>query len=195
MIDVIRKNKMQSLMLNIIIIFVVFVTIIINLDDYKQILEENNVITNKESLDNVVKENKKFVTLDLTNAKLTRFSIKNNSSNKVEVNTYKVSYGNDTLIIFLRENTAITDKVKGKLISPSNEELEIKDKLKEELPDENIIDTCFSNVDYLIEELIIKLKLIVSIIFIILLFILSLFDIFYFIKPRKTRRYRNYIKF
>lgn len=194
MLEIIKRKKLESLILNIIVIIVVISTIILNSDNYKQIFMEENLIASEETLNSAIKEDKKFVTLDLTNAELTHFSIKNNKTNELEVNTYKVSYNDKTLIVFLKENTAITNKIDGELITPVNEELEIQKSLKQELKDENIIDICFSNVDYMAEEKIIKFKFIFSIGIIILLVIFSILDIYYFIKPKKTKKYKRYIK-
>lgn len=194
MVEIIKRKKMESLILNVIVIIVVIVTIILNSDNYKQIFMEENLITNENTLNSVIKLDKRFVTLDLTDAQLTRFSIKDNSKDKILVNTYKVSYENKTLIIFLKENTAITNKVRGEFITPVNENLEILNELKKELKNENIIDICFSNVDYMMEEKIIKFKFIFSIIVISLLITFSILDIFYLIKPKKTRKYKKYTK-
>lgn len=194
MIEIIKRKKIECLILNIIIIVVIISTIILNSDNYKQIFMEENLITSEETLNSAIKEDKRFVTLDLTDAQLTRFSIKNNTTNEILVNTYKVSYNNKTLIVFLSENTALTDKIKGEFITTVNEKLEIQNKLKQELKNENVIDICFSNVDYMIEEKIIKFKFMFSICIITLLVVFSIFDIYYFIKPKKTRKYKKYIK-
>ncbi len=192
--EIIKRKKMESLILNIIIIVVVTSTIILNSDNYKQIFMEENLITSKETLNSAIKEDKRFVTVDLAKAKLTRFSIKNNSTNKILSNTYIVSYDDKVLIAFLKENTAITNKIKGEIIKPTNEELEIQNQLKQELKNENIVDICFSNVNYKTQEKIIKFKFIFSICIISLLTLFSIFDIFYYIKPEKTRKYKKYIK-
>lgn len=194
MIEIIKRKKTESLMLNIIVIIVVLATIILNSDNYKQIFIEENLITSEETLNSAIKEDKRFIALDLTDAQLTRFSIKNNTSNEILANTYKVSYNDKTLIVFLSENTALTDKIKGEFITTANEKLEIQNALKQELKNENVMDICFSNVDYMIEEKIIKFKFIFSISIITLLVIFSIFDIYYFIKPKKTRKYKKYIK-
>lgn len=194
MIEIIKRKKMESLILNVIIIVVVISTIILNSDNYKQIFMEENLITSKETLNSAIKEEKRFATIDLANAQLTRFSVKDNLENKILSNTYKVSYDDKVLVVFLKENTAITDKIKGELIKPTNEELEIQNQLKQELKNENIVDICFSNVNYKIQEKIIKFKFIFSVSVIALLTLFSIFDIFYFIKPKKTRKYKKYIK-
>lgn len=194
MIDIIKRKKMECLILNILIIVVTMSTIVLNSDNYKQIFTEENLITNEKNLDKILSEDKRFVTVDLNDAKLTRLSIKNNSSNKIEVNTYKITFDSKTLIIFLSGNTAITNKVKGELIKPVNEQLEIYDQLKKEYKDENIINVCFSNVDYKLEEKIIKLKFIISVSIIILCILFSFSDIFYFMNPKKTRKYKKYTK-
>lgn len=194
MIEIIKRKKIESLILNIIIIVVVISTIILKSDSYKQIFTEENLIIDKETLNNTIKEDKRFVTLDLTNAELTRFSIKDDLSNKVLVNTYKISYDNQAIIVFLKENTAITNKIKGELITPINEELEIYNQLKQEQKNINFFDICFSNVYYRTEETIIKFKLLFSISIIILSVVFSILDIFYYINPKKTRKYKKYIK-
>lgn len=190
MIEIIKNKKMESLILNVLIIIILSITIIINSDDYKQIFLMDKVITNEEMMNDAIDNDKRFVTLDLTNAKLMRLSIENEKS---KINTYKVTYDNYDVIIFLSENTALTNKVKGKLIKPVNEELEIKETLKNE-SERKIIDICFSNVDYIIDEIYIKSKLMVSIILITLLFVFSILDIIYFISPKRTRKYKKHIK-
>lgn len=192
--EIIKIKKIESLILNIIIIVVVISTIILNSDYYKQIFTEENLITSKETLNNVIKEDKRFATVDLAKAKLTRFSVKNNSKNKIFYNTYTVSYDDKVLIVFLKENTAVTNKIKGELIKPTNEELEIHNQLKQELKSDNILDICFSNVNYKTQEKIIRFKFLFSISIIIILFLFSILDIFYCINPENTRKYKKYIK-
>lgn len=194
MIEIIKRKKIESLILNIIIIVVVISTIILNSDNYKQIFMEENLITSEETLNSAIENDKRFVTLDLTDAELTRFSIKDNKTDEILVNTYQISYSNQTLIIFLKENTAVTNKIKGELVSPVNEKLEIKEELTKELKDANVIDICFSNVDYIIQERIIKFKFILSISIIILSVLFSILDIFYYINPKKTKKYKRYLK-
>lgn len=194
MIEIIKRKKIESLILNIIIIFILVCSIVLNLDDYKQIFIEENLITNDETLNNAIHNNKRFVTLDSTDAQLTRFSIKNNETNEIEINTYKIKYEDQTLIIFLKENTAITDEIKGEIITPKYIKSEIQKQLKQEFRNENIIDMCFSNVDYMAEEKIIRTKFIGSIALIVFLIGLSIIDAYYFINPKKTRKYKKYIK-
>ncbi len=194
MLNNIRKKRAENIILDIIILAVTLFITIVNIEDYDQVFSSNNVISNKKTFNKMIKQNKKYVTVDLTDASLTRFSLKNDQNNKIEVNTYKLIYDNNILLIFLKENTAVTDKVNGELINLEGEKLEIKNQLEMEEADKNIYSIAFSNENYVIKENTIKLKFIIGISVITLTLIRLIINLFYYINPKKTRTYKKKLK-
>jgi hypothetical protein len=194
MLEVIKRSKMENMILKFIIIIILSITIILNSDTYKEMFQNENLISSKEELDTILKENKRFVTLDLTNAELTRFSLQNDETKQNEINTYKIEYDNEILLIFLSENTAITNKVRGELNTYTIEENEIKEKVLEENEDKTVMTLCFSNVNYKMQENIVKYKFLFSVGLLCILVISIFIDIYLFLNPSKTRKYKKYKK-
>ncbi len=194
MIEFIKSKKIEGVILDFIVIVFIFIMIVLNSGDYKQVFSSNRVIFDKKSAEKMINNKKRFVTLDLENAKLTRFSLKNNDTGSLEINTYEVIYDNKILIVFLKENTVVTDKVNGELIYFRNEKNEIKNKIKEESNDKEIYEVAFSNEDYKTQEKLIKLKFIISIFIILFMFLRLLINLLYYYNPKNTRKYIKYRK-
>lgn len=194
MIEFIKSKKIEGVILDFIVIVFIFIMIVLNSGDYKQVFSSNRVIFDKNSAEKMINNKKRFVTLDLENAKLTRFSLKNNDTGSLEINTYEVIYDNKILIVFLKENTVVTNKVNGELIYFRNEKNEIKNKIKEESNDKEIYEVAFSNEDYKTQEKLIKLKFITSIFIILFMFLRLLINLLYYYNPKNTRKYIKYRK-
>lgn len=191
--NLVKKSKAENIILKLILIIICVVTLIINSTDYKRIFLDNSPVTNYEELKPFIDDNEKFITLDLSNAKETRFSFQNNDKENA-AKIYDINYGQNNLLVVVKPNTALTNKVKGELLTDNENIKVIKQKLKEDDNSKNYDIKYFSNMDYTEEEKLIKTKFYVTTILIILLFFGIIIDFVKFINPSKTRLYKKYMK-
>lgn len=189
----VKKSKAENIILKLILIIICVVTLIINSTDYKRIFLDNSPVTNYEELKPFIDDNEKFITLDLSNAKETRFSFQNNNKEDA-AKIYDINYGQNNLLVVVKPNTALTNKVKGELLTDNENIKVIKQKLKEDNNSKNYDIKYFSNMDYTEEEKLIKTKFYVTTILIILLFLGIIVDFIKFMNPSKTRLYKKYMK-
>ena len=191
--NLVKKSKAENIILKLILIIICVVTLIINSTDYKRIFLDNSPVTNYEELKPFIDDNEKFITLDLSNAKETRFSFQNNNKEDA-AKIYDINYGQNNLLVVVKTNTALTNKVKGELLTDNENIKVIKQKLKEDDNSKNYDIKYFSNMDYTEEEKLIKTKFYVTTILIILLFLGIIVDFIKFMNPSKTRLYKKYMK-
>lgn len=191
--NLVKKSKAENIILKLILIIICVVTLIINSTDYKRIFLDNSPVTNYEELKPFIDDNEKFITLDLSNAKETRFSFQNNNKEDA-AKIYDINYGQNNLLVVVKPNTALTNKVKGELLTDNENIKVIKQKLKEDDNSKNYDIKYFSNMDYTEEEKLIKTKFYVTTILIILLFLEIIVDFIKFMNPSKTRLYKKYMK-
>ena len=106
-IKVIKKKK-ESLMLSIVMIILCIISLIFFSSDYLKVLNNEYVnINNSKSLDDAIKNKERYVSADLRKAKLEVYSLEN--KNKKKLNLYTLDFDNKKVMIFLRDNTIITD--------------------------------------------------------------------------------------
>ena len=191
--NLVKKSKAENIILKLILIIICVVTLIINSTDYKRIFLDNSPVTNYEELKPFIDDNEKFITLDLSNAKETRFSFQNNNKEDA-AKIYDINYGQNNLLVVVKPNIALTNKVKGELLTDNENIKVIKQKLKEDDNSKNYDIKYFSNMDYTEEEKLIKTKFYVTTILIILLFLGIIVDFIKFMNPSKTRLYKKYMK-
>lgn len=191
--NLVKKSKAENIILKLILIIICVVILIINSTDYKRIFLDNSPVTNYEELKPFIDDNEKFITLDLSNAKETRFSFQNNNKEDA-AKIYDINYGQNNLLVVVKPNTALTNKVKGELLTDNENIKVIKQKLKEDDNSKNYDIKYFSNMDYTEEEKLIKTKFYVTTILIILLFLGIIVDFIKFMNPSKTRLYKKYMK-
>lgn len=187
--ELIKKRKMDNIVLDIVIFMVVIMTIIISYNDFKELFIDDNVINDISSYNTY--KNNKYISIDLSDAKITRLSIENIATKEKEINIYKLTYDNDTLLVFLNNNTILTNKVNGKLITPSGTEEEAKKLLNKELTT-NVLDKVFSNVNYQKEKDMVKLRIEMCLVIMIFCIFSFIFNMIGYLNPEKTRTYRKY---
>lgn len=187
--EIIKKNKLDSIALDIVIFIVMIMTIIISYNDFKELFIDDNVISDITSYNNF--KNNKYLSIDLSKAKVTRLSIENTSTKEKKINIYKLTFDNDTLLVFLNNDTELTNKVNGKLVNPSGTETEAKELLNKELTT-NVLDKIFSNVNYQKEKNMIKLRVEMCFIITIISIFSFIFNIIGYLNPEKTRTYKKY---
>lgn len=188
----VKEEKLENLILKIFLIIMCIVTVIMNSEEYKEVFLERDAIDSYSKMDSAIKNNEKYIVLNARKADETRFSLENKKSS-TEAKIYEINYNEKSLIVMLKNNTALTNRIKGELLKNDSNIESIKEKLTEENNLE-YFDYYFSDLDYLDEETLVKKKFYISISIITLLFLSMLHDVYKFFNPRKTFLYRSYVK-
>lgn len=187
-IKVIKKKK-ESLMLSIVMIILCIISLIFFSSDYLKVLNNEYVnINNSKSLENAIKNKKRYVSADLRKAKLEVYSLENKSEKKL--NLYTLDFDNKKVMVFLRDNTIITDKVYLNIESFDGN----KKSIKELLNNSDYYDTILSNENFTLNRNIDLTKMYVIYILIILSIVTIILDIYYINNPKKTNTYKKYMK-
>lgn len=187
-IKVIKKKK-ESLMLSIVMIILCIISLIFFSSDYLKVLNNEYVnINNSKSLDDAIKNQERYVSADLRKAKLEVYSLEN--KNKKKLNLYTLDFDNKKVMIFLRDNTIITDKVYLNIESFDGN----KKSIKELLNNSDYYDAILSNENFILNRDIDLTKMYVIYILIILSIVTIILDIYYINNPKKTNTYKKYMK-
>ena len=187
-IKVIRKKK-ESLILSIVMIILCIISLIFFSSDYLKVLNNEYVnINNSKSLDDTIKNKERYVSADLRKAKLEVYSLEN--KNKKKLNLYTLDFDNKKVMIFLRDNTIITDKVYLNIESFDGN----KKSIKELLNNSDYYDAILSNENFILNRDIDLTKMYVIYILIILSIVTIILDIYYINNPKKTNTYKKYMK-
>lgn len=187
-IKVIKKKK-ESLMLSIVMIILCIISLIFFSSDYLKVLNNEYVnVNNSKSLDDAIKNKERYVSVDLRKAKLEVYSLEN--KNKKKLNLYTLDFDNKKVMIFLRDNTIITDKVYLNIESFDGN----KKSIKELLNNSDYYDAILSNENFILNRDIDLTKMYVIYILIILSIVTIILDIYYINNPKKTNTYKKYMK-
>lgn len=187
-IKVIKKKK-ESLMLSIVMIILCIISLIFFSSDYLKVLNNEYVnVNNSKSLDDAIKNKERYVSADLRKSKLEVYSLEN--KNKKKLNLYTLDFDNKKVMIFLRNNTIITDKVYLNIESFDGN----KKSIKELLNNSDYYDAILSNENFILNRDIDLTKMYVIYILIILSIVTIILDIYYINNPKKTNTYKKYMK-
>lgn len=187
-IKVIKKKK-ESLMLSIVMIILCIISLIFFSSDYLKVLNNEYVnINNSKSLEDAIKNKERYVSADLREAKLEVYSLEN--KNEKKFNLYTLDFDNKKVMIFLRDNTIITDKVYLNIESFDGN----KKSIKELLNNSDYYDVVLSNENFILNRDIDLTKMYVIYILIILSIVTIILDIYYINNPKKTNTYKKYMK-
>ena len=187
-IKVIKKKK-ESLMLSIVMIILCIISLIFFSSDYLKVLNNEYVnINNSKLLEDAIKNKERYVSADLRDAKLETYSLEN--KNKKKLNLYTLDFDNKKVMIFLRDNTIITDKVYLNIESFDGN----KKSIKELLNNSDYYDAILSNENFILNRNIDLTKMYVIYILIILSIVTIILDIYYINNPKKTNTYKKYMK-
>lgn len=187
-IKVIKKKK-ESLILSIVMIILCIISLIFFSSDYLKVLNNEYVnINNSKSLDDTIKNKERYVSADLRKAKLEVYSLEN--KNEKKLNLYTLDFDNKKVMIFLRDNTIITDKVYLNIESFDGN----KKSIKELLNNSDYYDAILSNENFILNRDIDLTKMYVIYILIILSIVTIILDIYYINNPKKTNTYKKYMK-
>lgn len=190
--ELVKEEKLENLILKLFLIVMCLVTIIVNSEEYKEVFLERESINTYAKMNRAIKNKEKYIVINARKADETRFSLEN-KKNSVEAKIYEINYGEKSIIVMLKNNTALTNRIKGELLKNDSNINSIKDVLTEENKTE-YFDYYFSDLDYLDESLIVKKKFYISVSIIALLFLSMLHDAYKYFNPRKTFLYRSYVK-
>ena len=187
-IKVIKKKK-ESLILSVVMIILCIISLIFFSSDYLKVLNNEYVnINNSKSLEDAIKNKERYVRADLRKAKLEVYSLEN--KNKKKLNLYTLDFDNKKVMIFLRDNTIITDKVYLNIESFDGN----KKSIKELLNNSDYYDVVLSNENFTLNREIDLTKMYVIYILIILSIVTIILDIYYIKNPKKTNTYKKYMK-
>ena len=187
-IRVIKKKK-ESLILSVVMIILCIISLIFFSSDYLKVLNNEYVnINNSKSIDDAIKNKERYVRADLRKAKLEVYSLEN--KNKKKLNLYTLDFDNKKVMIFLRDNTIITDKVYLNIESFDGN----KKSIKELLNNSDYYDAILSNENFILNRDIDLTKMYVIYILIILSIVTIILDIYYINNPKKTNTYKKYMK-
>lgn len=190
-ISLVKKEQVENVILKIVLIIICLMTLLLNIDEYREIFLENTSVSDNKSMEKALIKDSKYITIDVSKVNATRFSLENKGSEKAKV--YELDYGEKKLLLVLHKNTAITGKIKGELLGYDSNIKTIKDKLITE-NNSNYYDRYFSNMDYKVENNLIKKKFYTTTIIITFLIITMIMNIIKFINPKKTRLYKKIYK-
>lgn len=161
-IKVIKKKK-ESLILSVVMIILCIISLIFFSSDYLKVLNNEYVnINNSKSLEDAIKNKERYVSADLREAKLEVYSLEN--KNEKKLNLYTLDFDNKKVMIFLRDNTIITDKVYLNIESFDGN----KKSIKELLNNSDYYDVVLSNENFTLNRDIDLTKMYVIYILIIL---------------------------
>ena len=187
-IKVIKKKK-ESLILSVVMIILCIISLIFFSSDYLKVLNNEYVnINNSKSLEDAIKNKERYVSVDLRKAKLEVYSLEN--KNKKKLNLYTLDFDNKKVMIFLRDNTIITDKVYLNIESFDGN----KKSIKELLNSSDYYNVILSNENFTLNRNIDLTKMYVIYILIILSIVTIILDIYYINNPKKTNTYKKYMK-
>lgn len=191
-ISLVKKEQVEDVILKLVLIVVALMTLILNISDYREIFTGTLLINNNTSLQNALNEDAKYVTIDITKAKETRFSLEENNSEKAKL--YELTYGEKNILLVLNKNTAITGKVDGELLSFDTNIKTISEKLIQDDKSKKYYDRYFSNMDFIAEKNLTKKKFYITTIIVSILLISIMIDFVQFFHPKNTRRYKRIYK-
>lgn len=188
--ELIIRRKKENIALNVIIIIICLISLIFFCNDFEKVLYNDYfVINSKESLEEAIKNKERYVMMDLQNSNLEMYSLKNIKTNE-QLNLYTVTYDNKKVMIFLRNNTALTSKVYLNIEALDGKKISIE-KL---LDNGEYYNKILSNENFTLNRNIDLMKIYVFVLLIILSIILIIFDIIYYKNPKNTIKYKKYMK-
>lgn len=171
------NKKIGDIILKSVILVLLVISLFVN-SDYKEI-KDYSLINDSKSYE--LNKDKRYVSIDLSNAIETRFMIEKDNNYK----TYIVSYNDFSLLVVLQPNSVLTSSVKLMKEKDSNESLDIKTSYSKE--NNNIIykNGYYTNVNLSKNEKIVNIKQYVTYIFVGLLIIFIIYDIILYFKNKQ----------
>ena len=191
-IEISRRGKMENIVLKLVIILFFLLTTILNSKLYMSIFKGTNIINDRNSLLVLSNSNERFVTLDLTNAKLMKYQIISNEDDKI--NIYSLNIEGEDILVALTENTALTNKVTLRQLDFDSNMKDIKEKLEYNTNNKYFSNKYYSNINYMTDKKVISFKFYLTIILLLLCGLTMPIDIYFYLKPEKTRCFKKLVR-
>ena len=156
------------------------------------IFKGTNIINDRNSLLVLSNSNERFVTLDLTNAKLMKYQIISNEDDKI--NIYSLNIEGEDILVALTENTALTNKVTLRQLDFDSNMKDIKEKLEYNTNNKYFSNKYYSNINYMTDKKVISFKFYITIILLLLCGLTMPIDIYFYLKPEKTRCFKKLVR-
>lgn len=184
-IEIVKRNKMQNLVLSFLLIVFCLVNLILNIDNYKSVITgEYNIINSIKDLKNAKDKKVLFMYIDAKKAKLENYSLKSD----IKVNTYKVKINNKNIMLLLKENTLLNSKVPVQLIKSDDNIIDLKSKLETKYDDKYIL----SDINYLNDKKIYTYKVYILLGLLFISIISVFINLMGVLNPEKTLMYKFY---
>ena len=184
------KRKKESIILGIIIIILCITFLILFSNDYLKILNNDFYhVSGRQTLEEAIKNKERYISVDLNHANLEIYSLDNKKENK-KLNLYTLNFDNKKIMIFLRNNTVITDNVYLNIESFDRYKLSIKNLMN----DKDYYNIILSNENFVLNRNIDLITIYIIYIILILSIIIIIFNIYYLNNPKKTYYYKKYMK-
>ena len=106
--ELVKRNKIQNLVLSFFILVFCLINIILNVDNYRSVITgEYKTITSIKELKEAKDRKDLFIFIDMKKAKLENYSLKSD----IKINTYTINLNKNNIIVLLKEDTLLTSKV------------------------------------------------------------------------------------
>lgn len=182
------KRKKESIILGIIIIILCITFLILFSNDYLKILNNDFYhVSGRQTLEEAIKNKERYISVDLNHANLEIYSLDNKKENK-KLNLYTLNFDNKKIMIFLRNNTVITDNVYLNIESFDRYKLSIKNLMN----DKDYYNIILSNENFVLNRNIDLITIYIIYIILILSIIIIIFNIYYLNNPKKTYYYKKH---
>ena len=191
-IEISRRGKMENIVLKFVIILICLLTTMLNSKLYMSIFKGTNIINDRNSLLVLSNSKERFVTLDLTNAKLMKYQIISNEDDKI--NIYSLNIEGEDILVALTENTALTNKVTLRQLDFDSNMKDIKEKLEYNTNNKYFSNKYYSNINYMTDKKVISFKFYITIILLLLCGLTMPIDIYFYLKPEKTRCFKKLVR-
>ena len=189
--ELVKRNKKENLVLSLIIIIVCVLSLMLNFNNYFRTLSnEYYEVTNLENLNTAIKNKERFISVDLRDAKLEMYSLKEEKKTEHHADIYTLSLDEMNILVLIKPNTMITDKVPLEILNDDNDSYQIKNKLK----DNDYYAHVLSNVDYNFNRKFELIKFYITIGLLVVSLISIVVSFNGVLNPSKTYAYKKYNK-
>ena len=185
--ELVKRNKIQNLVLSFFILVFCLINIILNIDNYRSVITgECKTITSIKELKKAKDRKDLFIFVDMKNAKLENYSLKSD----IKINTYTINLNKNNIIVLLKEDTLLTSKVPVQIIKENDNIKDLKSKIETKYEDDYIL----SDMNYVRERKIniYKTYILIGLFFISIISVLV--NLIGVLNPEKTLLYKIYNK-
>lgn len=169
------RRYLINIIFYLLIIVLLFLTIIIN-KDYSPIINKK-IINNEQDLNKY--KDYKFVTLNMTKARESKYSIvDNNSKDNI---TYYIEYKKKKVLVNLKSSTVVTDKVDVMLVEDNEASMMFKQEFDDK---DSFVNGYYTNINIKKNIDVVKYEFIAAIVIAFLCLVMMIFDFISIINPK-----------